>query len=300
MPAVMYAQQVVIEEKVKFLALGDSYTIGESVSDYDRWPNQLIDRLRNAGIECDDATIVAHTGWRTPQLQMEVNNARLSNDYNLVSILIGVNDLYNGWPASQYTVDFEVMLDTAISLAGGNRGAVFVLSIPDYGFTPFGQGNQQMISKVVDEFNAINKAIAESRQVKYFDITEISRRGLADATLIAGDGLHPSGKMYSLWVSKVLMGLSYLGKPIITGSLADNHLSGCYPNPFTKFISVIRSSAKPVAEVALMGTSGIQTIAYAVEGNKIIIDAEAISSGLYVLSITDMTGQSEYYRVVKY
>lgn len=201
------AQRFSKTEKIKFLALGDSYTIGESVAPDQRWPVQLVNALRQQGFKADDPKIIATTGWRTDDLKRAILAEKLANDYNLVSLLIGVNNQYQGKTAESYAPEFEELLKMAIGFAGGDKSKVFVVSIPDYGFTPFGKEKQQQISKAIDDFNAVNKTITEKHNVKYFYITDISRKGLEDPELVASDGLHPSGKMYSKWVDLILKGL---------------------------------------------------------------------------------------------
>ncbi len=192
---------------LKYLALGDSYTIGESVAEGERWPVQLAAQLRGKGIEIDNPRIIATTGWRTDNLKNAINIAQIKETYDLVSLLIGVNNQYQGKPVDQYAVEYEDLLKTAIALAGGNKAKVFVVSIPDYGFTPFGKPKQEKISKELDEFNEVNKRITESYGIQYFNITDISRDGLDDPELVASDGLHPSGKQYKLWVDRIVGGL---------------------------------------------------------------------------------------------
>ncbi len=198
------AQKLVIEKKVRFLALGDSYTIGESVPVNARWPVQLIDSLNKLGVDGYEPLIIATTGWRTDDLKHAISKAKLKGEFNLVSLLIGVNNFYQGKSAESYGPEFEELLQTAIKLAGGNQSRVFVLSIPDYGFAPFGKDKQSEISKGIDAFNAINKSISEKHKIKYYDITDISRRGLNEPDLLATDGLHPSDAMYSEWVARIL------------------------------------------------------------------------------------------------
>jgi lysophospholipase L1-like esterase len=200
------AQELILEEKVKFLALGDSYTIGESVPVSERWPEQLIDSLRKRGLDCVDPKIIATTGWRTDDLRNAIDKENLKPEFNLVSLLIGVNNYYQGKSLEKYGQEFEELLKTAIHLAGDIKSHVFVVSIPDYGYTPFGQANQPAISHGIDSFNALNESIAKKIGVKYFHITDISRRGLKEPNLVAGDGLHPSGTMYSEWVNRILQG----------------------------------------------------------------------------------------------
>jgi lysophospholipase L1-like esterase len=191
----------------KYLALGDSYTIGESVSGNERWPVQLAEALRKKGRSIESPRIIATTGWRTDNLKNAINIAQLKDEYGLVSLLIGVNNQYQGKPVEQFTSEFEDLLKTAIKLAGGKKENVFVVSIPDYGYTPFGKPKQEKISKELDEYNSISRTITEKYGVKYFYITDISRKGLEDPSLVAADGLHPSGKMYSAWVDLIIKGL---------------------------------------------------------------------------------------------
>lgn len=196
-------------QEKKYLALGDSYTIGESVSEAERWPNQLRDSLNKKGYAIDKPTIIATTGWRTDNLKNAMNIAQLKPEYDLVSLLIGVNNQYQGKSSDQYAIEFEDLLKTAIHLAKGRKENVFVVSIPDYGFTPFGKPNQEAITKAIDLFNEINARITYKYKVQYFNITEISRDGLTDPSLVAGDGLHPSGKMYAQWVELIARDLEW-------------------------------------------------------------------------------------------
>ena len=186
------------QQDKKFLALGDSYTIGESVTESERWPTQLAAKL-----EFSEPRIIATTGWRTDQLKQAIEAATLKPEYDLVSLLIGVNNQYQGKPILVYEREFEELLQTAIKLARGKKEKVFVVSIPDYGYTPFGKPKQEKISEALDQYNAINKRIAEKFGVTYFNITGISRKGFDDPDLVAADGLHPSGKMYAQWVEVI-------------------------------------------------------------------------------------------------
>lgn len=199
-----FTSTLAMSQPIKYLALGDSYTIGESVDPKERWPVQLAEALRKKGKQVDDPKIIATTGWRTDNLQNAINIAKLKDEYNMVSLLIGVNNQYQGKPVAQFTKEFEELLNTAIKLAGGKKENVFVVSIPDYGYTPFGKPKQDKISKELDEYNKLTKEIVDRYKVKYFYITDISRKGLDDQSLVAEDGLHPSGKQYSLWVDLIL------------------------------------------------------------------------------------------------
>ena len=188
----------------QYLALGDSYTIGESVAEDLRWPNQLVEQLNQKEKEFDRATIVAKTGWTTDELLEGMKNSNLKERYDYVSLLIGVNNQYRGRSQENFRAEFTVLLEKSITLAGGNKEGVFVLSIPDWGVMPFAKGrNQEQIGLEIDQFNAIIKKVCAFYAVSFYDITPISRRATNQTELIASDGLHPSGKMYSLWVEKV-------------------------------------------------------------------------------------------------
>jgi lysophospholipase L1-like esterase len=192
---------------LKFLALGDSYTIGESVAESERWPVQLAKAMTERGQPVEAPRIIATTGWRTDQLKKAILDANLSNDWGMVSLLIGVNNQYQKRTAESYAPEFEELLDMAVKLAGGKRESVFVVSIPDYGFTPFGKPKQAEITKAIDEFNAVNQTITAKKGIKYVNITDLTREGLEKPEYVAPDGLHPSGRMYSLWVERILVAL---------------------------------------------------------------------------------------------
>lgn len=188
-----------------YLALGDSYTIGESVEVAERWPVQLVQGLRAAEIEVEAPRIIAQTGWTTGNLKNAIAEANLDNTFDLVSLLIGVNNQYQGRSIEEYRLEFEQLLLKAVDLAKGDKDNVFVVSIPDYGVTPFGSANAETIAAELDAFNAVNKEITEKHDIRYFDITPISREAKDDSELIATDNLHPSGKMYERWVQEVIL-----------------------------------------------------------------------------------------------
>ena len=188
----------------RYLALGDSYTIGESVPAEDRWPNQLARLLEGKEIQTQVA-IIARTGWTVDELWKGIQSNPPEGTYELVTLLIGVNDQYRGYPSDGYRDDFRFMLGKAIEYAGENPDKVIVLSIPDWGYTPFAADrHKESVSRQIDEFNAINLEESINAGAHYVDVTEISRMVTDQPALIAGDGLHPSGKMYVLWAEKVL------------------------------------------------------------------------------------------------
>lgn len=189
-----------------YLALGDSYTIGAGVEISARWPVQLASRLNADSIDMDAPDIIAKTGWSTDQLisAIEAESADLDSVYDLVSILIGVNNQFRGNPLSQYRQELPELLATAIQYAGGKKDHVFMLSIPDYGLTPFGQSrNPELIAEELDIYNAIADSICQAYQIPFYDITEISRQFGLDPDYVAADNLHPSGTMYEAWVEEV-------------------------------------------------------------------------------------------------
>jgi lysophospholipase L1-like esterase len=191
--------------QLRFLALGDSYTIGESVRPEERWPMQLAVRLREEGIAVADPVIIARTGWRTDDLSAGIDRANPQGPFDLVGLLIGVNNQYQGRSADAYRGEFARLLKRAIALAGGNPSRVIVLSIPDWGATPFAAGHDRArIGAEIDRFNAINREETKRAGARYVDVTLVSREAPAHPELIAGDGLHPSGKMYAEWVRLVV------------------------------------------------------------------------------------------------
>lgn len=184
--------------KARYLALGDSYTIGESVAESERFPVQL---ARELGLS--DPAIVAKTGWTTDELANALNAVRLAGPFDLVTLLIGVNNQYRGRDAEQYRGEFAELLQRAIGFAGGDAKKVVVVSIPDWGVTPFAEGRDRAkIAAEIDRYNAINREEANRAGARYVDITPISRG--SDPALVAGDGLHPSGKQYTAWVKLIL------------------------------------------------------------------------------------------------
>jgi len=190
---------------MRFLALGDSYTIGESVTPAERWPVQLAALLRKDGVALDQPQIIATTGWTTDELSAGIDRAAPRGPFDLVSLLIGVNNQYRGRDLAEYALQFDALLGRALQFAGGQPRRVLVLSIPDWGLTPFARGRDRAaIGRAIDQFNAANTAAAQRAGAHYVDVTPISRQVPTDPALVAGDGLHPSGKMYAEWARLAL------------------------------------------------------------------------------------------------
>lgn len=186
-------------QTIRYLALGDSYTIGESVADHERWPNQLANLLEEADIQAE-VTIIARTGWTTDELWQGIQAKEIEPPYDLVSLLIGVNNQYRGYDIDEYREQFIFLLNKSIEYAGGNPSRIIALSIPDWGVTPFAAGrDRKQIAKEINRFNAVSRDESKKAGARYVDIAPGSREATNDISLIAPDGLHPSGKMYSEW-----------------------------------------------------------------------------------------------------
>ena len=192
-------------EALRYLALGDSYTIGEGVAPEERWPHQLVRLLAMRGMRLAPPEIVATTGWTTDELQAGIDAARLAPPYDLVSLLIGVNNQYRGRSLPEYREQFRALLSRAVSLAGGAEGRVLVLSIPDWGATPFAEGRDRAaIGAEIERFNVTNRGETERAGARYVDVLPTSRLAAGAPHLCAPDGLHPAGPMYALWADLAL------------------------------------------------------------------------------------------------
>ncbi|MBK9980835.1 MAG: T9SS type A sorting domain-containing protein [Saprospiraceae bacterium] len=289
LPLASLTQRLQIQSPVRFLALGDSYTIGQSVSPTLRWPVQLSDSLIARGYALDTLKIIATTGWRTDNLINAIKNQHLEfQNYNLVSLLIGVNNQYQGRPFSQYVAEFPALLDSAIHYAGGDKSKVFIVSIPDYAYTPFGQqsSNPGQISAEIDQYNAFVKQIADNLQIAFFDITPISRLGLQHPNYVANDGLHPSGIQYTEWVKLIL---EYIDNEI-TGikHIEDTQLEvDISPNPTSDHITIDipASTQDQKYDLRIYNLTGKLMSEQSVRGTSFSISLENMPDGLYFLKI---------------
>lgn len=199
----LYAQEIEQTDSIlSYLALGDSYTIGESVDKEHQWPGQLQDSLRSMGVAVEEPLIIAKTGWRTDEMLRAAKEKVGDQQFDIVSLLIGVNNEYQGMSPKSFESEFEECLQYAIERCKDGEKGVFVLSIPDYGFTPFGTEKKQQITKRLKAYNKICRQTCKEYGVLFINITDISRRVPEDSTLVATDKLHPSGRQYGLWVSR--------------------------------------------------------------------------------------------------
>ena len=189
----------------KYLALGDSYTIGQSVCETCRFPAQLKDSISKYlnAIDTFQVTIIAQTGWTTSSLRSAITSQNPTNDYDLVTLLIGVNNQYQHQPFSVYQHEFPELVATAIQKAKGDKNNVIVVSIPDYAYTPFGNGNTT-ISTEIDSYNFFAENYCNANNITFINITDITRLGLVQPELVTTDGLHPSAIAYAKFVERIL------------------------------------------------------------------------------------------------
>lgn len=192
---------------MRYLALGDSYTIGEQVGPEERWPVRLAALLRAEGLAVEDPAIVARTGWTTGDLLAGIDRAAPRGPFDLVTLLAGVNDQYRGADAEDYRPAFRALLERAVALVAGEAGRVVVLSIPDWGTTPFAAGRDRArIAAAIDRFNAVNRDETIRAGARYVDVTFLSRRPAppGGTARVAPDGLHPAGSVYEEWARLAL------------------------------------------------------------------------------------------------
>lgn len=273
--------QTVTKNNISYLALGDSYTIGQSVATEDRWPNQLAVQLeKEHKIRFDKVDIIAQTGWRTDNLINAIQTQKPDSSYNLVSLLIGVNNFYQGREKQQYIREFEFLLQASIALVGGNKGYVFVVSIPDYAYTKFGHGAQS-ITDNTNRYNFIADSISKIYQVKFHNITPISRKGLAEPDLVAGDNLHPSGKQYKLWVDQIISNMNLDNVLSIKTEKGSNKIDYRIQKDTLELINT-----KGKIEGVIFNTEG-ETIT---EFNNPQININGLEKGVYIISLKTEKG----------
>jgi lysophospholipase L1-like esterase len=214
-PPISAPVEVTSMPSIKYLALGDSYTIGTSVEETERWPAQLAERLRADGLQVE-LTIIAHDGWTTDELWQGIREQSPQPPFDMVSLLIGVNNQYRGYDIEQYRRQFAMLLAEAVEYAGGNASCVIVVSIPDWGVTPYASEHdrdREHVAGEIDAFNAVNREETLRAGARYVDITPVSRRAANDESLLAADRLHPSAAMYQMWVDLVYpIAMNILGR----------------------------------------------------------------------------------------
>lgn len=288
------AQEISIDSRVSMLALGDSYTIGQSVSTSERWPHQFIDELRILGVSAEYPDYIATTGWTSRRLLQGMKTMmNRDKDYNLVSILIGVNNQYQRMDISIYEPDLKEIIDLALDLVDQDTSRVFILSIPDYAFTPFGRGSAS-ISREIDEYNAIKKRVASQYNIAFIDITPISRLGLGRPELVAGDGLHPSGIQYQEWVEQLMPrlvpGLTLRASDFDTSPVSPLTV---YPNPTTSEIQV--NSTQDIDRIRIFNSTGMLLKDIRVNSMPLVLDLSQFPEGTYVLWASPSGKTKDFY-----
>jgi lysophospholipase L1-like esterase len=281
-----FSQKIFIDPEIRMLALGDSYTIGQSVPVTERWPHQFIDFLREKGVVAEYPDYIATTGWTTKNL-LQGMDTKLDDgkSYNLVSILIGVNNQYQELDIKTYEPDLRIVIDQALDIADNETSKLFMLSVPDYAYTPFGNGRTS-ISEGIDAYNAINKRIATEYGITRVDVTPISRQGLINPALVTGDGLHPSGLQYSLWIEKIEPELEFSQAVRVEKNPVSSKESSwklqVVPNPAISNVQVF-SDKKPDL-LRIWNIHGIQIAEIRNPVMPFQLDISAFSPGVYFLT----------------
>lgn len=302
---ILYSQKLELIQPVRFLALGDSYTAGIAVDIDQSWPNQLFAKLAASGYNTNRIQIIAQAGWTTEDLLEAIRQDSPDFDYNLISLLIGVNNHYQGMSVNLYEKEFEELLVTALRLAQGRKEGVFVISIPDYAYTPFGAGSNY-ISEGVDLYNSANRKVAEKYGVTYFDFTFISRMGLENPELVAVDKLHPSALMYKLWVDKIM---DHLNSNNTTQSITDKILISegikLFPMPASGNISFIITSGNNSVKNILSIYTLSGKLLFRQEDlplqlfEKVTVRLPELNEGFYLFELITETGRYVSKMIVK-
>tara|TARA_B100000809_G_scaffold200683_1_gene200993 strand:+ start:1352 stop:2074 length:723 start_codon:yes stop_codon:yes gene_type:complete len=189
-------------EVINYLALGDSYTIGQGVEEFQRWPIQLGEKIEELNYDVDEIKIIARTGWTTSNLLQAIENTEIGK-FNLVSLSIGVNNQFQNQSFTKFETEFDILLNKSIEFAGDINN-VFVVSIPDYGVTPFGRSNSESIGKEIDRYNEYISVQCEEKGIPFINITEVSRELGDSEGALASDNLHPSGSQYAQWTDIIV------------------------------------------------------------------------------------------------
>lgn len=196
--------EIINKTSLKILCLGDSYTIGESVCEKCKFPEQLKDSLQEKNTDEEfTLEVIARTGWNTNNLINAIKSKNLATNFNLVTLLIGVNNQFQRIPFSIFENEFELLINQAIKSVNSSKDKLIVLPIPDYAFTPFGRGNK-IISDEIEKYNTYIKNFCQDRNITFLNITDITQNGLSNPTLVANDGLHPSKEAYTKFVQRLL------------------------------------------------------------------------------------------------
>lgn len=189
---------------MRFLALGDSYTIGEGVSEGERWPNQLVARLLDDGLAITDLRVIGRTAWTADELADAIDAENPQGPFDLVTLMVGVNDQYRSRPVDAFAPEYAKLLDRARAFAAGRAWRTIAISIPDWGATPYAAGrDRDLIAREIEAYNARSRDLAARAGVHWVDVTPASRAVLDDPSLVTADGLHPAGRMYTRWAELI-------------------------------------------------------------------------------------------------
>jgi lysophospholipase L1-like esterase len=284
-----YSQKIRIDREVSMLALGDSYTIGQSVQVNERWPAQFTEKLSDLGMNAGIPDYIAVTGWTTRDLIQGIGNYLLEDkEYNLVSILIGVNNQYQGQDIGLYRPELTEIIERALEIVGQDTSRVFMLSIPDWAYTPFGNGDTT-VSRQIDQYNQINSVMAYEYGIAYVDVTPVSRLGLDQTELVANDGLHPSGLQYGKWVDEIMPWIDTAEvvstvEIVQPENLKDKALK-IIPNPTSSSIQVI--SDHVYDKIRILDVKGAIIKEIPAVGLPAQIDLSALSPGIYLLEASN-------------
>lgn len=289
------SQKISLKQPVSYLALGDSYTIGQSVEYDERFPVQLKKSLEDRGVVFSGFEIRATTGWTTRNLLNSLDNNDIEIQPNLVSLLIGVNNQYRGLDDIEYAREFENLLIRSLIFTEDDTSSVFVVSIPDYAYTTFGGGNT-FISAEIDNFNEINRGISERFGITYVNITDISREGLEKPEYVAEDGLHPSGEQYAKWVERILEKIDF---ETVSYSIHSKNRFKLYPNPFNGELQVDFADNSNIVKYRVLGLEGQLLAKGIADSDFLTLDFQFLKPGMYVFQAEDVNGFRYNQKIIK-